>query len=121
MSCRLQGGAVYCSINSTAGQPTVVLAKSVTNPAATDACDITVTFPNTNWPSTLVQTVTVDVLQISSLVLRPQNYDVTGATGNLATLAAPPAPSTTLQQIKCNSSDYEQVRAVSLLVQSLVF
>ena len=53
--------------------------------------------------------VAVNVVVMQSLVLRSQNYDYTSAQGSLASVAAAVPQYQILQQIKCNTSDYEQV------------
>ncbi|KAL3148639.1 hypothetical protein ABBQ38_014062 [Trebouxia sp. C0009 RCD-2024] len=45
---------------------------------------------------------------LTTLVLRPQNYDFTGAQGVLATVASAAPQYTALQPIACTTSDYEQ-------------
>ena len=74
----------------------------------TGTCSITVTFPSLN-NSALSATAVVAVNSLSALTLRTQGYDYTAAAGNLAAVASSTNQYSTLQQIACHPSDYEQV------------
>lgn len=107
----LQGGA-YCQLPTrAAGQPATVTAKSATY-TALQSCQIQVAFPSFHVPAVFVP---VNVVVMQSLVLRSQNYDYTSAQGSLASVAAAVPQYQILQQIKCNTSDYEQVHDHAVL------
>ena len=104
----LQGAA--CSVTATTGQPAKVTVLASTTNTSSHTCLIEVTFP-VFANSALVATTTVYAVLMQTLVLRAQEYDYTSAHGTLASVAASTAAPATLQQISCNASDFEQVKA----------
>lgn len=103
-------GAAYCTVTKSTGQPATVAAIAGISKTASHTCLIEVTFPVFD-NSALVATTTVNAVLMDTLVLRAGDYDYTSASqiGTLATVAASTATPATLQQISCNSSDFEQV------------
>ena len=105
-------GSTLCTVtqpgNSSLPQ---VAVQSSAAAGITGACSITVTFPSLN-NSALSATAVVAVDSLSALTLRTQGYDYTAATGNLAAVASNTNQYSTLQQIACHPSDYEQVGLV---------
>ena len=102
-------GAAYCSVAKAAGQPAVVTAVAANPVVSGSSCQILVNFPAFGQP-TLFATTTVYTIQLSSLVLRPQNYDFAQAQGNLTAVAVNTTAPADLQPIQCNTTDYEQVK-----------
>lgn len=104
----VQTSRTYCQLSTSAGQPVTVSATSATF-TTSQTCALTVSFPGFSSPVPTA-TAQVTVVVMKSLVIRPQHYNHTFAEGDLRTVApVPDSRYTTLQQIKCNGSDYEQV------------
>lgn len=101
-------GSTICTVSTTSGQASTVSVIAGVSNTATHVCRIEVTLPVFD-NSALVAYATVDAVLLESLVLRAQDYDYTSVQGTLAAVAASTTTPATLQQISCNSSDYEQV------------
>ena len=105
----LQDETICAIAPHTAGQPATVVAKAGIAKNTAHACNIQVSFQAAFGNAALVSSTTVNVVLMNTLVLQPQNYDVTRAQGNLVTVASTAPQYTTLQPIACNTTDYEQV------------
>ncbi len=99
-----------CTFTQTTGQPTIVSVAAGTSNSASHVCRIQVTFP-VFGNSALTLDTTVNAVLLESVVLSAQTYDSTSAPSTAT--STEPGP---LQPISCNTTDYEQVGCLVLLV-----
>ncbi len=109
--CFILQSATVCTLTQTAGQPTTVTVAAGTSNSASHVCGIQVTFPVFGNTALTLDT-TVNAVLMKSVVLSAQTYDTTSAPA--ITTSTEPGP---LQPINCNTTDYEQVGCLILLVK----
>ncbi len=108
--CFTLQSATVCAFTQTAGQPTTVTVAAGTSNSASHVCRIQVTFPVFGNAALTLDT-TVNAVLMKSVVLSAQTYDSISTPAS--TTSTEPGP---LQPINCNTTDYEQVGCLVLLV-----